>query len=391
VIGAGAGTRGPEQGRASILRRALVLEWLSIAWMLAEGGVALWAGLAAHSLSLEAFGLDSLIEIVTAGVVLWRLQVEVRSSSSPGDGDRVASAERASARIVAASLLALAVYILVGAVDTLRARAVAHPGFWGFVVAITSVGGMPLLYAAKQRAARALESEALHEDAVGNLTCGLMALILLAGLAAQRAGLWWADPGAALLLGAVVLREGWEAWGHAAGAGPPSVQVFLGLGSNQGDRAQILARARALLDTPEVRILATSRVYESPPWGVGDQPWFLNQVIATRTTLSPGALLARCHDVEALLGRTRTVRWGPRSIDVDILLYGTLETTSADLVIPHAQLRHRAFMLVPLAELAPGLRVPGAETVEALLALLPDRGHMREYVPGTERAGGPER
>ena len=372
--------------RRAWLRRALLLEVLSLAWMAAEGGVALAAGVAGGGLSLEAFGVDSLIEIVTALVVLWRLRVEVGTGPAPDSGDRVAATERHAARLVAAGLLALALYVLVEAVMTLLTREVARPGPWGFIVAAVAAAGMPVLWAAKRQAARALDSEALREDAFSNLVCGLMAVILLAGLAAQRAGLWWADPVAALLLGVIVAREGWEAWEHGREPSPHPARVFIGLGSNQGDRAQVLAQALSLLGGPDVSVVARSPVYESPPWGVADQPWFLNQVAEVRTTLSPSELLARCLDVERRLGRVRAMRWGPRTIDLDILLYDQLEMTTPELAIPHPRLRRRAFALVPLADLAPGLQLPSGETVEALLGALPDRAAVREYAPtGSER------
>jgi 2-amino-4-hydroxy-6-hydroxymethyldihydropteridine diphosphokinase len=168
-------------------------------------------------------------------------------------------------------------------------------------------------------------------------------------------------------------------------------RVFLGLGSNQGDRAEMLAHARALLAPPDFRLVAASRVYETRPWGVVDQPLFLNQVVEARTTLSPRALLARCRDIEARLGRVRSSHWGPRTIDVDILVYDQLEMAEPDLVIPHPELRHRAFVLVPLAELDAGLRLPGGETVKALLDALPDLGGVREYAPDAEPAPGVDR
>jgi len=163
-------------------------------------------------------------------------------------------------------------------------------------------------------------------------------------------------------------------------------RVFLELGSNLGDRAQMLARGRALLEEPDLRIVGVSRVYESPPWGMADQPWFLNQVVQIRTGLPPRALLSRCLDIEAQLGRVRTVRWGPRTIDIDILLYDGLEMNTPDLIIPHPRLRQRAFALIPLEELAPGLVLPDGTAVESALAALPDRASVREYVPGRDAA-----
>jgi 2-amino-4-hydroxy-6-hydroxymethyldihydropteridine diphosphokinase len=169
---------------------------------------------------------------------------------------------------------------------------------------------------------------------------------------------------------------------------PGGVRVHLGLGSNLGDRASALAQARALLDRPDLRIVAVSKVYETTPWGVFDQPRFLNQVIEARTSLSPREVLERCRGVEARLGRERSARWGPRTIDVDILLYGTLQASEPDLTIPHPRLAQRAFALVPLAELDAGLRVPGAGTVRALLDALPDRADVREYREDPEPPAG---
>ena len=167
---------------------------------------------------------------------------------------------------------------------------------------------------------------------------------------------------------------------HSGDAVPSSAaRVFLGLGSNLGDRAGMLAQARTLLDGPGLRIAAASSVYETPPWGVADQPRFLNQVLDGRTTLSPRRLLHRCQEVETRLGRVRPTRWGPRTIDVDILLYGDLEINEPDLVIPHPQLAHRAFVLVPLAELDAAFRVPGGDTIGSLLQAVPDRAGVSVY------------
>lgn len=199
------------------LRTAIALEYFSIVWMTAEGVVSFLAGLAARSLSLEVFGLDSLIEIISAGVVLWRMRLETAHGASPDAGGRVEAAERRAAYVVAACLLALAVYILIGVTQGLLSRAVPAPGLWGFVVAISAIIVMPWLWKRKQRVGEALHSPSLEEDGVGNLTCGWMAFILLLGLAAARLGWWWADPTASLALGVFVAREGWEAWGHARG------------------------------------------------------------------------------------------------------------------------------------------------------------------------------
>ena len=141
----------------------------------------------------------------------------------------------------------------------------------------------------------------------------------------------------------------------------PPVIAYLGLGSNVGDRLAALTEALALLDaTPEMQLVSCSSVYETEPWGVTEQPAFLNLAAGFETPLSPTDLLAAVKSVEQAVGRTETYRWGPRVIDVDILLYGDEVVNSAepDLQIPHARLRERAFALAPLAEIAPHLSVP---------------------------------
>jgi len=150
-------------------------------------------------------------------------------------------------------------------------------------------------------------------------------------------------------------------------------RAFLGLGSNVGDRAGYLRDAVRGLDAPDLRVTGRSGVYETVPWGLTGQATYLNQVVAVETTLSPRALLGRCRAVEAALGRVRGERWGPRTVDVDILLYGDATIREPDLVVPHADLARRAFVLVPLAEVAPGLRLPDGTAVDSLLAASPDR------------------
>ena len=144
-------------------------------------------------------------------------------------------------------------------------------------------------------------------------------------------------------------------------AEPAAVTGYLGLGGNLGDRLAALTEALALLDaTPGLRLVSCSSVYETEPWGVTEQPAFLNLAAGFETTLSPTDLLAAGQSVEQAVGRTETYRWGPRVIDVDILLYGDEVVNSAelDLQIPHARLRERAFVLVPLAEIASDATLP---------------------------------
>ena len=133
--------------------------------------------------------------------------------------------------------------------------------------------------------------------------------------------------------------------------------VYLGLGSNLGTRARNLSAARRRLRQKGVRILRQSRVIETDPWGVADQPRFLNQVVEGEWTGSPRGLLRAAKAVEREGGRRRTRRWGPRVIDIDILLFGDERVDLPDLEIPHARIRERDFVMRSLAEL--GVRKAG--------------------------------
>ena len=129
---------------------------------------------------------------------------------------------------------------------------------------------------------------------------------------------------------------------------------YLGLGANLGDRQENLAQAvKALNAGPELSVLRTSGIYQSAPWGLAGQPDFFNMVAEISTTLSPQKLLDRVKFLEREMGRKPGPRFGPRLIDVDILLYGDTVVDQPDLCIPHASLHLRAFALVPLAELTP--------------------------------------
>lgn len=135
-------------------------------------------------------------------------------------------------------------------------------------------------------------------------------------------------------------------------------RVYLGLGSNLGDRAANLARAAQLLNSDRLRVVRASSVYETAPRDFLHQPHFLNQVLEADTDLLPLQLLARVKAVERRMGRRKTIDKGPRLIDVDILLYAGVVLETPQLTLPHAALPQRRFVLEPLAELAPELRHP---------------------------------
>ena len=141
--------------------------------------------------------------------------------------------------------------------------------------------------------------------------------------------------------------------------------AYLSLGANLGNREETLREAvRRLAAADGIKMLAVSSLYETAPWGKTDQPSFLNIAVSLQTTLSPEKLLALAHDVETELGRVRHERWGPRTIDVDILHIDGVESNTPTLTLPHPYITERAFVLAPLAELAPMLMIHG-KTVEA--------------------------
>ena len=145
-------------------------------------------------------------------------------------------------------------------------------------------------------------------------------------------------------------------------------RAALALGGNVGDSRAILDRAVAMLcDGTDVSLNARSSDYRTAPWGVTDQAPFINLCIAVETSLAPHPLLARAHEVERALGRDRTreQRWGPRSADIDIITYDGVSLNDKDLIVPHPRLFERAFVLIPLAEIAPDLIVAGTRIADA--------------------------
>ena len=157
-----------------------------------------------------------------------------------------------------------------------------------------------------------------------------------------------------------------------------SVQAGLGLGSNLGDRAGQIDNALKLLCALKgVTLKARASLYESPPWGDVDQPPFLNTAALIETDLSPQVLLKAVKSIEKDVGRVPSRRWGPRHIDVDILFYADLEVDESRLTLPHRALFDRAFVLVPLAEIASKLRINGRSVRDAAAAH-PDTSTLRK-------------
>ncbi len=163
--------------------------------------------------------------------------------------------------------------------------------------------------------------------------------------------------------------------------------TFIALGANLGpDPSQNLAEAvRRLAEEPRVRPRRLAPVYRSAPLGPQDQPDYLNSVLQAETELPALALLDALQAIEAAMGRVRTVRWGPRIIDLDLLLYGSERIAHPRLVVPHPEMIRRRFVLQPLADLAPDLVIPGtSDTVRALLAALDDADELQTVAPATE-------
>jgi len=159
-------------------------------------------------------------------------------------------------------------------------------------------------------------------------------------------------------------------------------EALIALGGNVGDVRATFDRTIAMFcDGVAVRLTARSADYRTPPWGVTDQPAFINAVIAVETSLPPHQLLARAEECERKLGRNRARerRWGPRPIDVDLLTYDDLVLIDRDLILPHPHLLERAFVLVPLSEIAPDRVVAGINVSEALARI--DKGGIEQLPP----------
>lgn len=155
--------------------------------------------------------------------------------------------------------------------------------------------------------------------------------------------------------------------------------VYLSLGSNVGDREFMLNRAIDLLNTQAGKVYRVSAVYRTSPWGITEQPEFLNQVLLLETRMAPDELMRCIIQIEAVMGRIRTTKWGPRTIDIDILFYGDRIIQSTDLVLPHPFLHERRFILLPLAEIAPDFLHPILH--QSMTELLSSLNDQLEVIP----------
>lgn len=150
-------------------------------------------------------------------------------------------------------------------------------------------------------------------------------------------------------------------------------RAYIGLGSNVGDRLENLsAGVKGLILADDVVLVGKSGVYDSEPVGLKDQPDFLNAVVAVETTLTPYELLSLVHKIELGQGRQRIKRWGPRTLDMDILIFGDIELDDPKLLIPHPRLKERRFVLEPLLEVEPDVRLPDGTPARRLLGELGD-------------------
>lgn len=196
--------------RADRMRTALRLEGLTLAWMLIEASVSIGAGVVAHSVLLLAFGIDSIIELASAGLLYHRLSIEIRMA--PNELAGIEALEQRASRIGGLLLYSLALYVVLQSAYGLLHRHTAAVSFLGLAVAVIAALGMPVLARAKIRIADEIGSKALRADAMETFTCGFLSWVLLAGLGANALlHWWWLDSVAALALAPFLIKEGREA------------------------------------------------------------------------------------------------------------------------------------------------------------------------------------
>ena len=199
---------GIDAERRALIRRAFRLEYATVAWMTVEAAVAIWAGMQSASVSLLAFGIDSLIELASAGVLIWRLTVELRHGQAFAE-----SAERTASRIAGLLLFALAAYVVTAAGWKLWAQTGETFSWPGLVVTMLALPVMYVLARRKIAVARALGSGAMRADAMEAMTCGWLSLVVVVGLVAQGlTGAWWVDSITSLGIVWFLVKEGREAW-----------------------------------------------------------------------------------------------------------------------------------------------------------------------------------
>jgi divalent metal cation (Fe/Co/Zn/Cd) transporter len=200
----------PPGEREALIREAFRLEWLTIGWMSIEAVVAIGSGVTAGSLVLTAFGLDSLIELASAGVLIWRLTVELRRGQAFSE-----NAERLASRIAGGLLFALAAYVTVAAAWSLWTQTGETFSWPGLVVALAAIPSMRYLAHRKIAVAEKLGSRALRADAMEAVTCGWLSVVVVVSLGAQWAvGAWWIDGVASLAIVWLLVKEGREAWSN---------------------------------------------------------------------------------------------------------------------------------------------------------------------------------
>jgi divalent metal cation (Fe/Co/Zn/Cd) transporter len=198
-----------EYSRDADIRLALLLTYVTLGWMTVEGAASLVLGWASKSLLLEAFGIDSVIELFSGAVLLWRLRIEASNTATLEHVDFV---ERRAARLVGYSLYALVVYVVFNSgYGLFIAKRITdtHESAWGILIGLVAKIGMPVLAGYKLRVAARLNSRALRADAVESIVCGYLSIVLIVGLAATRIlGWWWLDSVAALALIPFLIKEG---------------------------------------------------------------------------------------------------------------------------------------------------------------------------------------
>jgi divalent metal cation (Fe/Co/Zn/Cd) transporter len=196
--------------REALIREAFRLEWLTIVWMSVEAAVAIVSGIAAGSLVLIAFGLDSVIELASAGILMWRLSVELRRGQTFSE-----EADRTASRIAGALLFALATYVTVAALWGLWTQQGEAFSWPGFLVALAAIPSMRYLARRKIAIADKIGSRALRADAMEAVTCGWLSTVVVVSLAAQWAfGAWWIDGVGSLAIVWLLVKEGREAWSN---------------------------------------------------------------------------------------------------------------------------------------------------------------------------------